>query len=158
MKNTKKINFNDYPVGTGVTKSVGTDDYPFEVVENISPTKIKVRAMKAVPTKDHDYFGQQSYTYESTNAEPLELILGKYKGQPCVKVVYYTVEFVENFEQACIEKFGSEKAFWNSDAFHTFQENREKGIPTEGLSYIKRNTSRQTFNFGSARYYNDPHF
>jgi hypothetical protein len=157
-QNNKEINLNDYPVGTGVTHRIGTDCYPYEVVENISSKKIKVRKLKEVPTKNSNYYSNQDYTYKSTNAKPIELILGKHKGYPCIKKVYYTVEYVENFDEIIIEKYGSLKNYWDSDDFETLMDNKDEGISTDGLTYIKRNTSLQSFHFGNARYYQDPCF
>lgn len=153
----KKINLNDYPIGTGVTQTVGSDRYPYEVVKNISPSKIVIREMKEIPTKDCEYYGKQSYTYESTNEEPITIELGKKNGKTIFKKVVHKIRLTEMYYE--VEK--------NNGGFDTFAETNlynliwllaEQNLPFQGYTKLKKSSHQISLSFGKASYYRDPSF
>jgi hypothetical protein len=66
-------------VGMGATQSVGSDSYPFTIVEvGESIEYIVIQQDDAKPTEKHDYYGQQDYTYHANpNAQKQKLTLRK---------------------------------------------------------------------------------
>ena len=58
-----------YPrVGMRITQGIGSDRYPYEVVETdgkVIPNRISVRRMKTNPIENFNYYSNQIYTYES---------------------------------------------------------------------------------------------
>ena len=51
-------------VGMGATYSIGSDCYPYTVMEVRSPKTIVVQEDKARPTKNHHPHGNQSFLFE----------------------------------------------------------------------------------------------
>lgn len=47
----------------GATYSIGSDRYPYTVIEVRSPKTIVVQGDKAKPTKNHDPYGEQSHLF-----------------------------------------------------------------------------------------------
>jgi hypothetical protein len=66
-------------VGMGATQSVGSDSYPFTIVEvGESIEYIVIQQDDAKPTDIHDYYGKQDYTYHANpNAKKEKLTLRK---------------------------------------------------------------------------------
>lgn len=64
-------------VGTPVTYKIGSDAYPFTVIEsNSKGLKIVIQEDIATPTESHDYYGNQDYTYSrNPNGRTIELKL-----------------------------------------------------------------------------------
>lgn len=60
--------------GMGATKSVGSDCYPYTVVDIKSNGKeIHAQRDNSTPTEDSDYFGVQSYTYSPNPDSDIEI-------------------------------------------------------------------------------------
>ena len=160
MKNTQ-INLNDYPVGTGITKSVGSDRYPYEVIENISSKRIKIRELNAIPTADSDYYSNQQHTFESKpNGQETIIEMGTYKGYPCFKKVYHEVHWIPEVQDQIIEKYGSTLAWADTTEIGRkcldLMYDERKAL--EGYTVYKKRSSRVHLHFGSACQYQDPCF
>lgn len=50
-------------VGMGATAGIGSDSYPYTVVEVRSPKTIVVQADSYKPAEHHDYYANQEYVY-----------------------------------------------------------------------------------------------
>ena len=150
----KKINLNDYPIGTGVTQTVGSDRYPYEVVKNISPSKIVIREMKEIPTEDCDYYGKQSYTYESTNDEEILIELG---GQTIFKQVYYEMRCTDEYYKVQSEN-GGEETFSKTNLHELIWELYFQNLPYKNLTKRVKRSQQIRLSFGKACYYRDPSF
>jgi len=88
MKNIM-TNLNNYPTGTQITYSSGSDTYPYEVVENISEKMILIRRLDYKPTPNHTgYYGKQEYSYHSNSENDCMMIrTGRHKGENCFKTM-----------------------------------------------------------------------
>lgn len=65
-------------VGIGATQRVGSDCYPFTVVEVVNDRKIVVQPDNATPAEGFDYYSHQVYTYSPClEAEKITLTLRK---------------------------------------------------------------------------------
>lgn len=64
-------------VGTGVTHSIGSDSYPYTVIEsNPKGLKIKIQRDDAIAIANSDYYGDQKYEFKrNPNGEIVELKL-----------------------------------------------------------------------------------
>ena len=89
MKNTIMINLNTYKIGTPITYSIGSDCYPYEVVENISEKMILIRRMDKKVTPNHEGpYGTQSYSYHSNPENDCMMIrTGRHQGEDCFKTM-----------------------------------------------------------------------
>lgn len=65
-------------VGMGVTERIGSDCYPYTVVNVISDKKIEVTRDTATATENSNYFGSQEYAYES-NMDGNRMVLSRRK-------------------------------------------------------------------------------
>jgi len=153
----KKIDLNNYPIGTRITKHVGSDSYPYEVVENISPSKIAIRAMKAIPTKNCNYYGDQSYTYESTNETPLVIQFGKKNGKTIFKKIVHKIALTDMY-YAIEKQFGGFADFHKTNLYKLIWELYRQDLPYQGYTKIKKTSFEIKLNFGIAEYYRDPSF
>jgi hypothetical protein len=52
-------------IGMGATMGIGSDCYPYTIVEILSDKRIAVTADISTPTGKHDYFRNQDYDYTS---------------------------------------------------------------------------------------------
>lgn len=65
-------------VGIGATKYVGSDCYPFTVVEVVNDRKIVVQPDNATPAEGFEYYSNQVYTFSPRpEAEKITLTLRK---------------------------------------------------------------------------------
>ena len=51
-------------IGEGVTMGIGSDAYPYTVIEVVDSKTIRVQADLSKPLPDSEYFGHQKYSYE----------------------------------------------------------------------------------------------
>ena len=62
-------------VGELCTQIIGSDSYPFEVVEvSKSGLQCKIRRLDAKPAEGYDYFTNQNYTYSSNENNPIKIV------------------------------------------------------------------------------------
>ena len=62
-------------VGMGVTMSIGSDSYPYEIVEIIDEKHLAVRRLDYKAKPNSDYFGHQEYEYFSREDSPLTYLM-----------------------------------------------------------------------------------
>ena len=62
-------------VGELCTQIIGSDSYPFEVIEvSKSGLQCKIRRLDAKPAKGFDYYTNQQYVYSSNENNPIKII------------------------------------------------------------------------------------
>lgn len=139
----KKINLNNYPVGTHVTYTSGSDRYPYEVIENISSSKIVIREL--------------SHNLEPTNNPPELIELGIKNGKTIFKKVVHELRFTPMYYE--LEKNnGGFDTFAETNIYKLIWELYEQNLPYQGYTKMKKSSYQVRLYFGEARYYRDPSF
>lgn len=85
-------------VGDKATLIIGSDRYPYEVVEvSKSGLKINVRELKASPGENFDYYSNQKYIYTSNENAPIEKasmnLIGNYKLDGMTLKIGYAIKY-----------------------------------------------------------------